>query len=218
MNGPSVSIVVATCGDRRWEDMAYAHAVPSTEGQGADEVLIAHYPDMGVAAARNALAAQATGDMLIHLDADDALCDGYVDAIRAAWWDDQDNGPFWGEPIFVPAMGLVEPDGICLTVPSIPDWDRWPQVNCACIGTAVPRTLFVEVGGFSDEWPIYEDFALFVAMAIRGARLVSVPDAVYCATRNPDGRNLQPAAVRTATYDAICARYDLSVIPRNKPL
>jgi len=206
-----VSVVVATCGGQEWADLAASWAVPSVEGQGADEVVVRHYPDCGVAEARNRAVEEATGDWVIHLDADDQLCDGYVDAMRAA------HASVTGDALFVPALGLCDPDGVCLTAPRIPDWDRWPDLNCCVIGTMVPRALLLEVGGFPPD-PVFEDYAAFLAMAARGARLVPVPDAVYCATRNPQGRNLAPLEVRQATYDAIRARFDMAAIPRNPPL
>lgn len=229
----SISVCIATCGSDEWRDLALSWALPSVENQQADEVVVVHLESGGVAEARNQAARQATGTHLLFLDGDDQLCDGYVDAIRLAHVKATAPGGSWvktnsgdrptvhGEltipALYVPSLGLCDPDGVCLTPPSIPDWDRWPEVNCAVIGTVVPRALFLRVGGFPDD-PLYEDWACWLACVSAGARLVPVPDAVYCATRNPNGRNLQPLAVRQETYETIRGRYDMAAIPRNEPL
>lgn len=211
-----VSVCIATCGSDEWRDLALSWALPSVENQGANEVLCRHYPKLSVAEARNALVSEATGDYVIQVDGDDQLCDGYVDAIREAWEAWQYDGHY--PPLFVPALGLADPDGVCLTTPSIPDWERWPGLNVACIGTALPREQFLEHGQYDPTLALYEDWDSVLRLSLAGCALVPVPDAVYCATRNPNGRNLAPFAVRQETYEKIRARYDMAAIPRNAPL
>lgn len=219
----SISVCVSTCGSDEWRDLALSWALPSVENQSHDELVVVHLESGGVAEARNQAAEQATGDLLIWVDADDQLCDGYVDAIRTAAEAVTENDLTLYRLevlrcLFVPALGLCDQDGVCLTTPTVPDWDRWPELNCCCIGTAVPRDLYLSVGGQDPSLPVFEDYSAVLAMVAAGARLVPVPDAVYCATRNPNGRNLQPLAVRQETYEKIRARYDMASIPRNAPL
>ena len=73
------------------------------------------------------------------------------------------------------------------------------------IGTLIHGRLFTEVGGF-EEWPIYEDWALFARAWKAGAQLVQVPDAVYVAHVNPRGRNHEGGRNRAVqTHAAIKA-------------
>lgn len=207
------SVVIATCGDQEWADLAREWARPSVDGQGAHEVLIEHFPELEVAAARNRLAARATGAFTVFLDADDQLCDGYLDAMRDALSRQSDDSPV----LLVPAMGLCDPDGTCLTVPSVPDWDRWPDVNCVCIGAAWPTQMLKAVGGFNPCWHAWEDWDLALRLCANGAQLVPVPDSVYCATVHSGSRNRNVQDGQTL-YEAIKAQYDWPSIPRNEPL
>ena len=80
----NVSICIATFGDERWRDLAMSRAYPSALEQDAPEIIVVHQPVGTLASARNAAAAQAHGDWLCFLDADDELASGYLDAMMAA--------------------------------------------------------------------------------------------------------------------------------------
>ena len=215
----SVSIVIATCGSDDWSDLAWSRAYPSADAQeGRGEIVVEHYPDLTVSAARNAAAAHASGDVLVFLDADDELAPGYLTALRpllepqgvliveeGSLLDDAAtlaaaattstrivvnpaHVTFTSPPCLgVPAVSYVYPDGRA-TPPGIPQKGRWPELNECVIGTAVSRTLFREVGGFR-EYPALEDYDLWLRCFDAGARLVYVPDAVYCAHVHAGSRN-----------------------------
>jgi glycosyltransferase involved in cell wall biosynthesis len=217
----NVSVIVATHGGMEWQHLAAERAVPSLAGQHA-EVIVYHDVDATLAAVRNTAAAGASGDWLCFLDADDRLGIGYLDAMRAAFYRGADDGSLLGEidgdgnvlrqlpapALLVPAVQAVGRDGFCHGEPAIPSRGRTlAELNCGVIGTLVPRLLFEQVGGFH-ELPMYEDWELWQRCVIAGARLVAVPDAVYCAhVAAGGGRNLPDRATQVSVYNAIRARH-----------
>lgn len=172
----NVSILIATYGDPAWGELAWSRAYPSAMTEGAFEVITNHCDseDCTLAESRNHAAGQAAGDWLCHLDADDELCPGYLDAMASA-------ASGRGDVLLAPAVSYGGPAGI-------PNRGGWPSVNECVIGTLVPRALFLEVGGFR-ELPSLEDYDLWLRCVKAGARIVHVPDAVYCAHVTPGSRN-----------------------------
>lgn len=188
--GGSASVIVATYGDERWADLAHERAAPSAERQGC-EVVLHHGPSLHEA--RNMGASLATGDRLIFLDADDELEPGCVDALLHNAQPDE---------LRAPAVRYVGA-GAPLDNPPVAFDDRdIRRLNPCVIGTAVDRDLFCDVGGFHD-WPVYEDWELWLRCVKAGAEIVHVPDAVYRAHVNPDGRNAPARAVAERTYRKI---------------
>lgn len=173
-----VTVVIATYGDQRWKELAWSRAYPSVTD--ADEVLVDHYADLNRAEARNALTAYASSDWIITLDADDELSPGYCDALRECQVD--------GElKLLTPRVSYVR--GGKAQPPMF-----WPECdlsdhNWMVCGTAFPKTLFDQVGGWKamygsgvyNEW---EDWELWLRMTRAGAIPVKVPDAVYVAHVN----------------------------------
>ena len=179
----SFTIVIASHGDDHWRDLAWSRAWPSAQDQGA-EVLIEHDPDATRAEVRNRLIEQARGDWIITLDADDELDPGYVEAMDATRMRRvyQDK---WAEP--------------CLMTPQVA-YVRggrrrkaffWPEVelkrnNWLVVGTAAPRSLMLEVGGWRtftgsgvlNEW---DDWDMWIRCVKAGAEIERVPGAVYVA-------------------------------------
>ena len=142
-----------------------------------------HHPDATLAEARNRILASADCEYVVYLDGDDELEPGYAAAIRRGL---HDLRP--GENVLLaPAVRFVR-DSLCEAPAAIPNKGRWPQVNEAVIGTAAPRRLLLEVGGFG-EWRAFEDYAVWLRCVAAGARLVYVEDAVYRAHVSANGRN-----------------------------
>lgn len=212
----NVAVIVATCGDPAWANMAAARAIPSVADQlpcpGAS-FSTHHYPDLTVAEARNRAAAQhgTTHDWLCFLDADDELEPGYLDAMNRA-----NDGFVYppvtaqfttsAPPLLVPKVRRI-PAGFLAGPPEsprfpagIPNQGRWPRTNECVIGTLVHRDLFERVGGFR-EWPLYEDWDLWLRCHDAGAQLVYT-DAVYREHVSEGGRNTNPGEAQTV-YDAI---------------
>lgn len=170
----SFSIVIATHGDESWSKLAWERAWPSAMNQGA-EVLIDHVPDATRAQVRNRLTKEASGDWIITLDADDELTIGYVTAMDAL----AEKGSLLTPRISYVRNGQKERPKF------------WPEVdleyaNWMVVGTAVPRDLLLEVGGWRtftgtgvlNEW---DDWDLWIRCVQAGAKIVKVPGAVYIA-------------------------------------
>jgi hypothetical protein len=221
----NVAVVIATCGEQKWADLAWERAQPSADEQEPrPQIVVRHYPELTVAEARNALARDhTTADWLCFLDADDELEPGYLAAMSAVEWGT--HGPTnWTEPpLLIPYVRFVR-GGRSLEEARIPNKGGWPRVNEAVIGTLVHRRLFEQVGGFRTRidcescggggWgcrdcegtggtalTIYEDWDLWLRCVDAGAQRIYVKDAVYRAHVNRDGRNI--AADPHPVYDAI---------------
>lgn len=138
---------------------------------------MSHQPDGTVASSRNAAAAEATGDWMIFLDADDELAPGYIDAMKAA----QARHP-GDNMLFTPAVQQIKKG------PPRPPF-FFPECsfttgNWIVIGTMVSRRLFLEVGGFDEHPHGLEDWQLWAKCVKAGAEVVRVPKAVYVAHFN----------------------------------
>jgi glycosyltransferase involved in cell wall biosynthesis len=220
----NVAIVIATCGDEEWADLAWSRAYPSARGQAgildAAQVVIEHYPRLDVAQARNAAARHSDRDWLCFLDADDELEADYLYHMDLArgWMGQNDDEPppeDWDPaPLLVPAVRYVQHTAgelmrrmIARAPAAIPNQGRWPEVSECVVGTLVKADLFWRLGGFrSRTWDgtplsIYEDYDLFLRAHDHGSRLVHVPQAVYRAHVRRGGRNAGPDA--KGVYDAI---------------
>lgn len=175
-----ISVCIASYGTEEWYDRAWSHAYPSTIGQGA-EVVVFHDRNGTVASTRNEAARQAHGDWLIFLDADDRLAEGYVEAMERAL-----NGPALYLPrtsfVSFTAQNRVHPPQF---MPDCSLRDGNPMI----IGTMVPRQLFLDNGGFTENVPLYEDWMLFAQLWKRGAPIIKVPNAIYLAHMRRRSRN-----------------------------
>lgn len=169
-----VTIVVATFGAERWRDLAAARAIPSALAQEVPVVAI-HGGD-SIADARNAALQLVETEWMIHLDADDELEAGYVEALRRVQTGD----------LLAPSIRTVV-DGIPGEVESLAARNM-DTLNPCVIGTAVRRSAIEAVGGWLDE-RAWEDWSLFRRIWWTGGIVVHVPDAVYRIHVDPTGRN-----------------------------
>jgi glycosyltransferase involved in cell wall biosynthesis len=173
-----VSVIIATYGDRWWEELALERAFPSAHDQGAHEIIVGHDTHLTIGPVRNVLAEKATGDWLCFLDADDELAPGYLDAMAAVG----------GENVLLtPAVSKVRKGRRSHPTfyPEVPLW----QANWLIVGTLLRRDLFKAVGGFNDEPHGFEDWTLWAKCAKAGARVVKVPKAVYIQHVNPQSKH-----------------------------
>lgn len=144
--------------------------------QGA-EVLIDHVPEATRAQVRNRLIKEASGDWIITLDADDELAPSYVTAMN-------DIANWSGRALLTPQVSYLRNGER-----ELPKF--WPEVdlndgNWMVVGTAAPRSLMLEVGGWRtftgsgvlNEW---DDWDMWIRCVAAGAEIVKVPDAVYVA-------------------------------------
>ena len=188
----NVSIIIATFGAESWRELALNRAYPSALNQGAHEVIVGHDPEGTIASVRNSLAEKAEGDWLCFLDGDDELAPGYLDVMKRAF--EQEAGGV--SLLLTPAVSYVTARGKRAT-PKI-----WPECSLTAgswlvVSTLIPRSLFLEVGGFRDYGDPpgsigYEDWGLFSLLAQAGAEVVKVPEAVLYAHISPASRNRSP--------------------------
>lgn len=203
---PTVSIVVATFGAPEWAERGAALADDLRRRLPDAHEIIAHHSGAGVAEARNAAAAAATGDWLCFVDADDNLADDYIYAMTVEA--SRQPGPALIQPATrfnahgdteVPAVdpqGLIRPHAD-LTVG-----------NHLVIGTLVRRDQFHTVGGFDPTLDVLEDWDLWIRCWQAGAQLASCPAATYIVNVTADGHNLGLGPDRRAQVAAtIRARY-----------
>lgn len=173
------SIIIATFGDERWRKLAQERAYPSALAQGDYEVILHHDESDKIHIARNNAAAKASGERLVFLDGDDALEHGYCDVLLQSVGD-----------LRYPRVRYVregqDPDQA--EAVKHPDTDPLKR-NYMCIGTMLRKSLFEQVGGF-DEWPAWEDWALWIKCWLAGARPVLCDRAIYRSYVNPQGRNI----------------------------
>lgn len=175
-----VSILISTYGEPSWEALARSRALPSAVREEPHEVLVLHEPEATIAEVRNANAAQASGDWLCFLDADDELGAGYLRAMQRAY--EQRRGDDGTPPLLQPAVSYV--------AKGRPQRPRFLQGNLRkdnylVVGTLVQRDLFMQVGGFSDYSHGFEDWSLWSKCWRIGAQVIQVRDAIYYAHVNP---------------------------------
>lgn len=179
-----VSIIVATFGTEEWRQRG-AQAAAAVENQ-ADETIWVHGDTL--AQARNEGLRMAGGEYVVHLDADDTLEQGYVEHLLTGTCD-----------LRAPAVRYVTETGHSRQ-PHVPrvaghthdcTGNCLPTGNWLVVGTMARRQLLLDVGGW-EEWPIYEDWALFARCWQAGATIQAIPQAVYQATWRPASRNRAP--------------------------
>jgi glycosyltransferase involved in cell wall biosynthesis len=179
------SICIATYGDDAWEKLALERAAPSTNDQGAHEVLIGHEPNGTIASARNNLAARATGDWLLFLDADDQIAPGFLAAMKRALRQERRTRDV--PLLLTPAVSYIR-NGKRAASMFHPIGDLRND-NFLVVGTLVEKDLFQKVGGFSDYPHGFEDWSLWAKCWKEGAEVVQVQRAVYIAYWNPNSKH-----------------------------
>jgi glycosyltransferase involved in cell wall biosynthesis len=167
-----ISVVVATYGDYDvWGPIA-ERALASTKE--FDEVIYVHGETL--ASARNAGARKARGERLVFLDADDELAPGFKDLVVEE------------EDILQPLTIYRQPDGTETEPHYLLPYGDLYDGNHIVIGAPINRELMLSVGGF-DEYPVAEDWALWLKMRRAGATFGQTK-ATYIVNVNHNSRNL----------------------------
>lgn len=195
----NITVLIGTYGELAWRDLAMSRAVPSALRASTHRVDIVpiHLEDGTLADARNRAASHATSRWLCFLDADDELAPGYLDAMVRAIDVNRRR-----DALYVPKVQYVR--GRTRYAPRFPQEVPVHDGNWLVIGTVIPRKAFDRVGGF-EEWPLYEDWALFARMQKLGLKPVRVHDATYIAHRRAGSRNHPTGGkrVKLAAHDSI---------------
>lgn len=198
-----VTICIATFGDPSWRDLAAARAIPSAERQGVPVVYV-HGDTLHDA--RNSAVELADTEWVIHLDADDELTEGYVEDMCAGSAD-----------VRAPAVTYAHANLYTCTRPKVPRVaghnhqciaDCLTDGNWLVVGSMVRRQMVLDVGGWRD-FPVYEDWDLWLRCHLAGASFEAIPRAVYKAHARPGSRNRGPSqeeknATHRAIYEANC--------------
>lgn len=178
-----VTVVVGTFGADEWRDLAMSRAIPSV-----GDAQSVHVHGDTLAAARNEGLEQVTTEWVTFLDADDELTPGYFDAMNRGTAD-----------LRAPAVEYVK--GNRVQRPYVPrvaghrhecSGECLPDGNWLVIG-AVARTELVRGAGGFREWPVYEDWCLWLRCWMAGASVEAIPGAVYRAHVRSDSRNRAPS-------------------------
>lgn len=201
-----VTVCVATYGDRWWRDLADTRAVPSTRALGVP-CRRAHSTTLH--GARNAALAMVTSEFVCFLDADDELEPGFFDRIAES-----------GADLRAPSVRYVTnaTDDSAAAMPMVAGHDHactdacLVEGNWLVIGTVAPTQLLRDVDGFHD-FPVYEDWDLWLRCWRAGATIEAVPDAVYRAYVRHDSRNRgTPRIVKEEAHRAIAEANGLASV------
>lgn len=193
-----VSVIVATYGDPSWFATADTACRSAKDQTVPVEILQTHGPSLHEA--RNEAAGFATAEWLVFLDADDTLDPHYVEEMLKG-----------GADLRQPATLGVYPDGTTDPTANVipPRGASILDGNHLVVGTMVRRQLFMDVGCF-DDYPILEDWDLWIRCLLAGATQEAIPAAIYRVGVNDSGRNA-PRHQHSVVYGQIRAKYEAAV-------
>lgn len=184
-----VTIAVPTCGDLMWKHMG-DQALEKAKQTGATSFVRVHLPNGTVSEARNEALRQVDTKYVVFIDADDDLDPHYLEGIdltadvtATAIQYDERVGPQIPRVWLHEHQGYKPHDGPCTG-------DCLPDGNYIHIGAFINVKAALAVGGFG-EYPVYEDWALYLAMQQNGATFDTHYASVYMANtrENPSHRN-----------------------------
>jgi len=191
-----VTIGVATFGGEEWVRLAHERAIPSAEAQG---VPVIHRHAATLADARNAVLADVETEFVIHLDADDELEPGYVEALASGTADLRAPAVRYvtAHRERAPYVPRVAGHAHACTAACLPDG------NWLVIGSAVRAQMLRDVGGWR-QFAWSEDWDAWIRCWQAGATIEAIPEAVYRAYVRLDSRNRGPdRAFRNTVHQQI---------------
>jgi glycosyltransferase involved in cell wall biosynthesis len=189
-----VTVAVATYGDEKWKRLAQ-RAIASAEPQAP----VVHVHGDTLHGARNAALEQVKTEWVCHLDSDDELEPGYVEALAAGTADLRAPAVRYvaRNTVYRPRMPRVAGHRHDCTAECL------PEGNWLVVGTAAPAQLLRDVGGWRD-FPWSEDWDLWLRCHLAGATFEAIPSAVYRAHVDPRSRNRAPDRIfKLAAHRAI---------------
>lgn len=196
-----IGVYVATFGDRdTWEPLA-ARALVSIERQTVQPCQCLWYHGVSLHEARNTMGlGPDRPEWLCFLDADDELDPHFIEAMAAA------VDGLKGDWLLQPATLGVYADGREDCEPTLIPRTHLLTRNFMVISTLIRRSQFQRLRGFED-WPILEDWDLWLRAWRDGARYLAVPDAILRVHVNDTGRNSSRFAQAGVVCDAIRERH-----------
>lgn len=178
-----VTVVVATFGDLAWAELARTRALPSARALG---VPVWHEHGETLHDARNQALDAVDSEFVCFLDADDQLERGYFDAMAEGTADVR------APEVRYMIGSTPQPQRVMRVAGHIHSGrctgECLPYGNWIVIGAVARTTLIREVGGFRD-FPVYEDWDLWVRCWQHGATFEQIEGAVYRAHVRRDSRN-----------------------------
>lgn len=184
-----LTVAVCTYGDRSWQVLAESRAIPSAQHQAP----VTRVHGETLHGARNTALERCETPLIVFLDGDDEVEDGYAAAMLTGTADLRSPATR-----FVTEQQRVRPAQVlrCAghTHPCTAECISSGYGNWLVIGTCANVELMRAAGGWRD-WPCYEDFDLWMRMILLGATVEAIPDAVYKAHVRLDSRNRAPAMV-----------------------
>jgi glycosyltransferase involved in cell wall biosynthesis len=190
-----VTVCIGTYGDPDWITLAQ-RAAESAEPQAPT----VHVHAATLHDARNEALECVNTPFVIFLDADDELEPGYVDAMRAGTAD-----------VRAPMLRFIRGRRRQLWRPHVYGHTHecvaecLPEGNWIAVGAMARTDLVRRVGGWRD-FPIYEDWELWLRCYLAGGSFEWRPEAIYRAHVRPDSRNRAPShAAKLEAHRAIYA-------------
>lgn len=184
-----VAVIVPTFGNKvEWWGHVQ-NAVHSVVLQSVPCQIVWHHADYSLQEARNVGASKTESPWLIFLDADDTLDSHYVERMLAG------EGDIRRPSLLGVSNGREDHEPTLLAEVPIEFGNYIP------IGAMLRHDQFNQIGGF-DDWPILEDWDLFIRLIKVGARVSAVPGAIYRVNVREGSRN-SDQALHDRTYGDI---------------
>lgn len=139
----------------------------------ADRVKVVHQVNKGLPSARNTGIMNATGDIILMLDADDKLLPTAVERIEKIF---ADTDADIVSPSFT-MFGLQGGDVILQMRPELEDFKSGNKIGYC---SAFKRADLLSIGGYSPRmiWG-YEDLALTIDLLKRGKKIYTIPEPLW---------------------------------------
>ena len=176
-----ITVAIASYGDSMiWLPQA-ERARASAESQAP--VVQVHLPLGTLAEARNECLNKVETEFVVFLDADDQLAPDYIEQMEKGTADVRGPMVNFMQGIsriaWQPRVAGHKHDCVA---------DCLPHGNWLVIGSCARTDLLRQVGGF-EEFPVYEDWALWLRCWKAGATFEFMPEAVYLAEWRRESRN-----------------------------